>query len=101
MRKKALFQKIINNVLTDIFPQTSALCVYMDSGETVEAKIGALETIIGNLQSAIQTIKTNTSVYTLDSNNEIIRDEDGTGLIEFYSFQNDDSASNDEDISTY
>mgnify|MGYP003571256793 CR=1 FL=1 len=104
--KKTLFQKIINGTLTDVYPKTSALCVYMDSGDSVETTLGNLGSRINALETALADIKTNTSVYILDSSNNPVTDDDGTGLVEFYSLQHELVASNsndddDDNISTY
>ena len=88
MAKKVIMKKYVNNALEVIHPQTQASNVLMSDNstslqsafDTLSNNFGTLQTDFNNLKALLNTEQ----VYITDSNNNIIYDDENTGLVAVY-----------------
>ena len=87
MAKKVQLKKSVNGTMQTLYPETSAECVYLNSGDS-------LQTSYTSLASRLSTLETNynnlvvqlgiNSVYMTTGNNQIMTDGEGSNLVAVY-----------------
>lgn len=86
MAKKVQLKKSVSGTIQTLYPETSAECVYMNSGDSLETSYSSLISRIGTLETnytnLINQLGIN-SVY-MTSNGTVMTDGEGSNLIPVY-----------------
>lgn len=82
MAKKVILKKMVNNVIEDVYPRTTAANVIMNSGKTVEETISEIQTSLSALSADWNAAKAKlylNSIYMTDSQGNVLND--GSGIL--------------------
>ena len=86
MAKKVQLKKSVNGTVQMLYPETSAECVYLNSGDSLQTSYTSLASRLATLETNYDNLVAQlgiNSVY-MTSNSQIMTDGEGSNLVAVY-----------------